>query len=156
MLHDIYSFVVMEIISVCAHILHGPEYAQETVHVLSSYWGRHVNIHVQHFYESRISGNLPEVLDNARNAAKSFKRSVCSVYMALKHFAKASHAAGLTHSDGIKLSFKNVSYKVLSKDKKTELSLLTKVSGTVEPGEMCALMGASGAGTKKIYPQINT
>lgn len=50
-------------------------------------------------------------------------------------------------SKGCRLSFSDVKYSVRSKqDRKKVMHLLKGVSGRAQPGEMCALMGASGAG----------
>ena len=49
-------------------------------------------------------------------------------------------------SHGCKVSFSQVEYKVTSRHTKAELHVLKGVSGYAEPGEICALMGASGAG----------
>src|SRR3546814_8509584 len=56
----------------------------------------------------------------------------------------------IQQSRGCRLVFRDVEYYVPDKaDKKRQLALLKGVSGRVHPGEMCALMGASGAGDRK-------
>jgi ABC-type multidrug transport system ATPase subunit len=54
---------------------------------------------------------------------------------------------------GCHVSFKNIDYTVTDKlDSSKKSQLLTKVTGQVFPGEMCALMGASGAGNSRGQP----
>ncbi len=50
---------------------------------------------------------------------------------------------------GVRLDVRNVSYSVFSngKDKK----LLRNISFRLDPGEMCALMGSSGAGKRFLF-----
>jgi ATP-binding cassette, subfamily G (WHITE), member 2, SNQ2 len=49
-------------------------------------------------------------------------------------------------SHGCPVTFSNVEYRVTSRHTKKELRVLKGVSGRASPGEICALMGASGAG----------
>ena len=63
----------------------------------------------------------------------------------MKH--AASFAALDMDTDGIRITVENLSYRVSSfKDKKTEVELLSNVSGVFNPGEMVALLGPSGSG----------
>lgn len=59
-------------------------------------------------------------------------------------------SSGMKPLHGYYLTFRDVSYSVVVNNpqtgKKETKTILKKVSGRVEPNEMCALMGASGAG----------
>ena len=56
------------------------------------------------------------------------------------------HLSAMPMSHGCKVSFSNVEYRVMSRHTQSELKVLKGVSGYACPSEICALMGASGAG----------
>lgn len=62
--------------------------------------------------------------------------------------------SSMATSNGCKVTFSNVEYNVFSRHTKSELKVLKGVSGHASPGEICALMGASGAGKNDYYVDI--
>jgi hypothetical protein len=57
-------------------------------------------------------------------------------------------------SDGCEISFHNLSYSVINKSTKEEIVLLRGISGIARKGELCCIMGSSGAGYVHIYDYI--
>ena len=65
-------------------------------------------------------------------------------YFNVDYYAlRSSH---IKKSTGIRLSFRNLHYSVGGRNMETGKKILNRISGRVEPGQMCALMGGSGAG----------
>jgi hypothetical protein len=57
-------------------------------------------------------------------------------------------------SDGCEISFHNLSYSVMNKSTKEEIVLLRGISGIARKGELCCIMGSSGAGYVHIHYYI--
>ena len=83
------------------------------------------------------------------SSRQSINSTMRSTYTESKNIFILTNISPLETTKQANLVFNNVSYTISTGGifgKKKELQLLKNVSGVVSPGELCAVMGCSGAG----------